>query len=69
MFAGLKCAGCLVYCFVVLDYAKVFLCGWVQVESKCGHMSLLLFGQSVQLGLRYVSGHKMLVVSHVYGIS
>ena len=26
------------------------------VESRCGHVSILCFGQSVQLGLGYVSG-------------
>ena len=35
------------------------MCGWVQVESKCGHMSILWFGQSVQLGLGNVISHNM----------
>ena len=51
--------GYLVCCFVVLGYAKAFMCGWVQVESRCSHVSISWFGQSVQLGLGYVRGHKM----------
>ena len=44
------------------------MCGSVQMESRCGHMSILWFGQTRQLGLRYVSDQKMffLVVSHVF---
>ena len=33
--------------------------GWVQMESRCGHVSILWFEQSVQLELGYVSGQKM----------
>ena len=61
MFVELECVGYLVHCFVVSSYAKVFFMhGWVQVESRIGHMSISWFGQSVQLGLGYVSGQKML---------
>ena len=35
------------------------MCGWVQMESRCGHVSILWFGQRVQLGLGCVSGQKM----------
>ncbi len=59
MFVELLCVGCLVYCFVVSVHAKAFMCGWVQVESRYGHVSMSWFGQSAQLGLGYVSGHKM----------
>ena len=42
--------------FFMLGYAKAFYqCGWVQVESRCGHMSIAWLGQSVQLGLGYVT--------------
>jgi hypothetical protein len=27
------------------------MCGWVQVESKCGPMLIAWFGKSVQFGL------------------
>ena len=30
------------------------MCGWVQVESRCGDMSISWFGQSVQLVFVYV---------------
>ena len=35
------------------------MCGWVQVASRGGHVLISWFGQSVQLGLGYVSGQKM----------
>ena len=46
------------------------MCGWVQVESMCGHVSISWFEQSVQLELGYISGQKdvLSVVSHVLGV-
>ena len=35
------------------------MCGWVHVESRCGHVSISRFESSVQLGLGCVSGHEM----------
>ena len=56
MFVGLEFAGYFVSCIVVMGYVRPFMCGWVQVEGTCGHVSISWFGQSVQLGLGYVSG-------------
>ena len=51
--------GYLVYCFVVSGYTKA-LYVWVGASGeRCGHVSILWFGQSVQSGLGYVSGQKM----------
>ena len=38
-----------------------FLRGWAQVESRCGHVSISWFGQSVQLGLGYARGFPKVV--------
>ena len=50
-----------VWCTALMCRAKriPFMCGWVQVESRCGHVSISWFGQSVQLGLGFVSSHNM----------
>lgn len=38
--------------FVVVGYSKSFYV-W---DSRCGHVSISLFGHSVQFGFGYVSG-------------
>ena len=52
--------GYLVYCFVVSGYAKAFFVCMGANAIRCSHVSILWFGQSVQLGLGYVRGQKML---------
>ena len=36
------------------------MCGWVQVKSRCGFVSIPWVGQIVQLGLGYVIGRKII---------
>ena len=39
------------------------------MESRCGHVSILWFGQRVQLGPGYVSGQKIVLSGfHIVGI-
>ena len=37
----------------------LFVCGFVHVDNRCGHMSISCFGQNVQFGLGFVIGQKM----------
>ena len=36
-----------------------FICGFVHVDNRCGHVSIALFGHRVQFGFGYVSGQKI----------
>ena len=36
-----------------------FICGFEHVDSKCGHVSMVLLGHSVQLGFEYKLGQTM----------
>ena len=36
-----------------------FVYGFIHVNSRCSHVSISLFGQSVQFGFGYVSGQKV----------
>ena len=51
--------GLLLYCLVLCE-GLLCVGGWVEVESRCGHVSILWFEQNVQLGFGYVNGQKML---------
>ena len=35
------------------------MCGFVHVDSRCGHVSILCLGHSVQFGFGWVIGQKM----------
>ena len=47
------------------------MCGFEHVESRCGHVSMVLLGHSVQFGFGYKLGQKIffLVIIHILGIS
>lgn len=52
-------------------YANAFN-AWVQVvDNKCGHISIMLFGQSVQSRFGCVTGlnFSLLMVTHVLGVT
>ena len=47
-----------------------FKCYFEHVESKCGHVSMALLGNSVHFGFRYKFGEKIFftVITHTFGI-
>ena len=50
------------WCTTLLCWAmrRPLMCGWVQVKSRCGFVSIPWVGQIVQLGLGYVIGRKII---------
>ena len=61
----------LVHCLIWRAICSPFMCGFEHVESRCGHVSMVLLGHSVQFGFGYKLGQKIffLVIIHILGIS
>lgn len=62
MFVPLECKYQLMNGFIMTIYTKSFYVLIWLVDSKCGRVSIVLFGPSVEFGFGCVGNHKVLFV-------